>query len=191
MTLQPSFAGVDECRALLRTVGIDMPTIPPELAPAFQKRVKWMFSSTSLELVPYTLDVCIRDVLDADPPDLALCAHQGHGINSYAMHYVLVRRPLFLFTQIGFGGVYMDEDKSRSAVNDAFRVCDEIVALAEARIADKKLERDRRLVIVASDFWSDLRTYPPAIGDRNAPTPNRGGTVAAILGRWRDWLRTL
>lgn len=49
----------------------------------------------------------------------ALC-HAGHGMNSYAVNLVTARGPIGVFTQHGWGGVYMDPLQGRFRLNQTY-----------------------------------------------------------------------
>ena len=45
-----------------------------------------------------------------------MLSHSGHGVNSYAIHYYLVQRPLRMFLQLGWGGVYDDAKEDAAKI---------------------------------------------------------------------------
>jgi hypothetical protein len=80
-------------------------------------------------------------------------AHDGHGINSYALHYYLVRGPLRLFLQMGWGGVYMDGPKTTEEANRCFALVGQLVPAVEAAVRAGRLRPEARFVVAASEFY--------------------------------------
>lgn len=93
------------------------------------------------------LAALVDEVLQETPEDYVAVSHAGHGVNSYSINYALVSTPLALFLQTGWGGVYMDADRSAAKVREMFAGA---AALIEA--AGPLAERPGRLVVFSSDF---------------------------------------
>ena len=68
----------------------------------------------------YFFDQYITEAMTDCPADYVAVSHAGHGANSYAINYNLVEGPLAVFTQIGWGGIYDDPEKSARDVNELF-----------------------------------------------------------------------
>ncbi|MBK7542526.1 MAG: hypothetical protein IPI57_12250 [Candidatus Competibacteraceae bacterium] len=68
---------------------------------------------------PYALDVFCDAVYEQPPvTDYALC-FDGHGINSWALHYYLAREPLALFIQLPRAEP-TSTDEARTRISDTF-----------------------------------------------------------------------
>jgi hypothetical protein len=89
--------GVAAATALFRTEGLELPFVPTEFARRFRERGPWCFASRQVRVGPYAFEHYV-DEADA-ASDYVLIAHAGHGVNSYALHYYLVRKPFQLFLQ--------------------------------------------------------------------------------------------
>jgi hypothetical protein len=87
--------------------------------------------------------------LSGHPPDYLAICHCGHGVNSYALSYFLVDGPLAVYAQIGWGGAYMDMDRSSRAVGACF---EKLSRLLEHRHHARRDVEGRAVV-----FFSDLR----------------------------------
>jgi hypothetical protein len=61
-------------------------------------------------------------VLDSDelPAGHARLGHNGHGVNSWAMHYYLVQPALAILLQIAWGGIYTDNALAERGIAVAF-----------------------------------------------------------------------
>ncbi len=68
----------------------------------------------------------LTSLLDGDD-QLAVC-HAGHGVNSYAITYALAHRGLVLLTQVGWGGVYMDNSARAAELAEVFEACRALIA---------------------------------------------------------------
>jgi hypothetical protein len=95
----------------------------------------------------YMVASLVDEVLQEALEDYVAVSHAGHGINSYSINYALVSGPLTLFLQTGWGGGYMDADRSAANVREMFAGAD---ALIDA--LNSFPEMPGRLVVVSSDF---------------------------------------
>jgi hypothetical protein len=138
---------IDKARALFEQVGLDLPPIPEELRKTFKERQSWCFSSRPVKIWPYRFDDYVEEAHSRRPSDYVLIAHAGHGVNSYAIHYYLVRGPLKLFLQLAWGGIYEDQRKTTLGVNGCFKLVSRLL-----QVFDKGSPSDQML-IVASDFY--------------------------------------
>lgn len=82
-----------------------------------------------------------------------MLAHAGHGVNSYAIHYYLVKCPLYLFLQIPWGGAYEDSLRSTEEVNTTFGLAACLINALDQALESKRLRRKDRLLVVASGFY--------------------------------------
>lgn len=164
--------GVRKARATLAKAGLDLPPIPPDLAPDFRERGRWNFATSAAPkgrayfFVEYVQMVCRQ----AGPPFVVL-EHSGHGINSYGLHYVLVWGPLRLFLQLGFGGVYMDPEDTGIHINECFRLAHELVDAVAAPRQAGCLSTSDPLVVAVSDFrrWHRFEHGKPLDLDDKIP----------------------
>lgn len=173
-------ADVDDARRLFAEAGLDFPTLPDRLAAKLKKRGDWLFSTRAIKISPYELD----DYVNETPGrDYAVLAHSGHGINSYAIQYYLVQRPLHLFLHLRWGGVYVDAKAAAADIRKCFSLADRIVA---ALPKAGHLLRDTRLTIVGSDFYGSHWTVADQIQGRNERFAKPSKVLEAVL----RWLRS-
>jgi len=152
MALDPSPVGLEAARALFADAKLPFPTVPAEFHSHFHEVDKWHFEANAPKGHPYNMDAYIRRARRSAVNDFVVLAHAGHGVNSYAIHYFVVQKPLAVFLQIGWGGVYMDAARSVALVTRCFALTDSLVAaVAEAR-ATRRLTEDERIIVTASDF---------------------------------------
>ena len=73
-----------------------------------------VFTTRELDHGPYAMGVLVAEILDGDPvPEYATIGFDGYGIQSWAVHHILVQRGLALFLQFAWGGAQLDQDAAR------------------------------------------------------------------------------
>lgn len=144
---------LQRARALFDAEALPFPFVPPGLADALRERTPAIFSSHALDAPPYVLDVHLADWLSgAADFDHAVVAMDGHGTNSWAMHYYLVHGPLALFVQLPWGGAYVDEDAARARIRRVLEWAAPLPARLAALRDAGRLAAGRRLLVVVSRF---------------------------------------
>lgn len=168
---------------LFATDGLALPPVPAHLAASLEQRRGEVFSTRELAQSPYALPVFVSEVVEqADTPDYAVVAFDGHGVNSRAVHYYLVCGPLALFIQLPWGGAYTGTDAARAEIERMFDWAAMIQGKVDTALRLGRIEPGRRLVIVASRF-SDAGWRWVAPGESAEARDNwnpAGGMMAAI-----------
>jgi hypothetical protein len=140
-----------DMRRTFEDAGLLAPHVPPELEPRLRQLRDWAYSTR--EIAPgamYMFDDYLNEVLTRPVEDYVAVCHAGHGANSYAITYNLVRGPLALFAQTGWGGIYEDRELTSAEVSDQLAAC---AALAEAvEAATPARPAPARLVVAPSPF---------------------------------------
>jgi hypothetical protein len=152
MKADKTLHAIERARALLERHGLDRPPIPEELRRTFKERDRWCFSSRPVKIWPYEFDEYVKESETKRLSDYVLLAHAGHGVNSYAIHYYLVRGPLRLFLQLAWGGIYMNQRQTTVAVNQCFKLVSKLLELVEKQ-RQRNFWSNNRMLIVASDFY--------------------------------------
>lgn len=165
-----SASGVDRARDVLEGAGLALPFVPPELEGSFRERVEWCFASREISPIDmYLFRRYLFEAMTEEVPDYVAISHAGHGVNSYAITYHLVRGPLAIFAQAGWGGVYMDREQSTREVVEQLKSCASLAAAAED-LADALPPSPARLVVACSPFrWVGVCRWleRPFIGDKD------------------------
>ena len=177
--------GVAAATALFRTEGLELPLVPTELARRFRQRGPWCFASRPVRVSPYEFDHYVAEAGAAS--DYVLIAHAGHGVNSYGLHYYLVRGPLRLFLQVHWGGVYQDKPTATARANACFRLAAELVSAVQNAGRRGRFRSADRVVVVASDFYGGSCALP---GQENGVTrvrPDRSDLPNELMTRALDW----
>jgi len=124
---------------------------------------------------PYNLDAYLRET--NAPPDYAVLAHAGHGINSYAIHCFLVVGRLRIFLQLTWGGVYEDNAPRARAIETCFALVDTLV-----ETYDNAGAQDPTLTVAGSSFCGSFVTVGSGANpDRLDPSSRPHDALAAAL----------
>ena len=105
--------------------------------------------------------------------NFAMLGQGGQGTNSMALLWVLVRRPLEIVLQIGWGGATVDDAKARKSWDAAIAASDELLDLVPAgdpATARPQIREFERFVICGSEFYGagrledfgELAPYDPS-----------------------------
>jgi hypothetical protein len=160
---------IEKARRLFRDAGLAFPTVPEELAAQLKELDRWLFSTRPVDIWPYNLQDYVHEVEGTQVKDYALLSHSGHGTNSYAVQYYLVRNPLRMFLHLGWGGVYMDAGATATWVRDCFSVADQVVLAAQA----ERFRPGEWLTVVGSDFYGSY-WLPPGENRRREAEGHEG-----------------
>lgn len=148
--------GLDRAREVLQGAGLAFPNIPAELAGRVREVDRWCFSTRRIRMSPYNIRYWVDAVRRRGISEWAVVAHQGHGVNSYALHYFLDWKSLRLFLQMPWGGAYMDNEACKEDIARCFESADRLCALwghAREPAAGK-------LYIIGSGFYGSYWTRP-------------------------------
>lgn len=174
-------SGVERARKLFQKAGLAFPKIPAELAVRLEERHEWLFSTRKIQMSPYNLQHYVREAEQSRLRDYVILSHTGHGVNSYAIQYYLVRGALRMFLHLGWGGAYMNAQEEALKIRDCFGLADKIVREVR-RVRDPSRSW---LTVVASDFYGSYWLPPGQVGlskraDDKAPV--------IVLAEVLDWL---
>jgi hypothetical protein len=139
---------------LFADYNLPMPPVPLDIRDQLVVLFDWLFGTREDTPSPYRLTWFVDDFLANDEPEYLLFGHDGEGINSYAMHYYLVRGPLALFLQIGWGGAYMDNEESRAKMAAHFTQAYDLIEWLDIGLSKGIISPQERFVVVHSDFYS-------------------------------------
>jgi hypothetical protein len=152
---------VEEAKWLFRKAELGFPQIPDELEALLKKQSKWWFSTRQTDVSPYSLQDYVCEFGQKHVEDYALLCHHGHGANSYAIHYYLVRSTehgrLAMFLQLAWGGIYMDNDAEAAKIRQCFALADRVV---QAALTSDRLQPDECFTIVVSDLYGSYMAPP-------------------------------
>lgn len=136
---EPSDLGpiVAEMQRTLARAHLGSAPIPPSLAPDLRLWVPWCWSTREVDpLATYLFGEYAIEALLGEAPEYVTICHAGHGANSYALTYQVVKGPLAAFVQVLWGGIDVDEVAAAAEVRDRFDRLGRLVELAEGEPDD-------------------------------------------------------
>lgn len=151
----PPTVELDQARHQLRKASLAFPPLPDELAAHFQRFGPWWWGTRELNAFEMYLfgGIVGADGIEGPPPDYMALCHAGHGVNSYALNYQLVFRPVAIIFQVGWGGIYGDKAKEAARFR---RQCELAAGLVD--VATKVRQRPGMSTDVALIRYSDIRS---------------------------------
>ena len=138
---------------LFATEKLPFPPVPEQLARQLAAFSPTVFSTRDLQFGPYSMGAFQYEI--AQEPtlaDYAVVGFDGHSVNSWAAHYLLVSGPLALFIQMPWGGAYNDADKDRAEIEKMFAWARAMQGLMAQASALGKIPSGWRLAVAASRF---------------------------------------
>ncbi len=147
---------LEEARRHFAKVALPFPFIPAEMRQVFTKVDEWVYGTRSD--IPWLYDIR-RYVLEAATKPVGnylLLGQAGHGIQSWAMHYYLVRGPLALFLQIAWGGAYTDKSEAAHEMSTRFAQTEELIQAIEVAQRQGSFQPDERIIAVFSEFYDSF-----------------------------------
>ena len=134
--------------------GLPTPPIPTRFQSSLQEVEPQCFATNDLTSGPMYLfgTELPLQLLQAQLDDFVAISFGGHGVNSYALSYLLVDGPLAVFLQTGWGGVYKDAEASTSAWRFLVSHVERLLQAAEKRAVVHDRDPAERLLVVNSDF---------------------------------------
>lgn len=136
--------------------GLPVPPIPSDIRPRLAYLEPWCWATYDID--PGALYVFGSDYLAAVSEEavvedhVGIC-HVGHGLNSYGLHYLLMRGPLRVITQFAWGGVYMDAAEVGSDIAESFlRIRDLLRIIDWRREAGQMIDAYPRITLAYSSF---------------------------------------
>jgi hypothetical protein len=137
--------------AWLKQHGLPTPYLPAGLGEGLRQVAAHLFSTRALDALPaspYDLSAFVNEAEDPGVADYALIAHAGHGTNSWALHYYVVRGRLAIFFQVPWGGAYTDAARAAKGMAQLFADFEPALRAAESTTAGAA----PRVLVVLSGF---------------------------------------
>ena len=180
-----------KAKDLLAQAGFDFPFLPDHLGQHFKERSAWVYSTKALRLSPYCFREYVAEGKNKRVQDYMLLGHAGHGANSYALHYYLVTKPLRLFLQVAWGGIYMDTDPTVRRVNQCFGIIPRLVSAIDHATVTNRLRRNDTLIVACSEFYGSYWIRPDSAKREPTERIPSSETPAFILTEVLEWVNGL
>jgi hypothetical protein len=159
---------IQKARQLFAREDLPFPPVPEALLLQLDEAGEGYFATKPIEFGPYNIEVFIKELVDGNAvPDYAVVGFDGHGINSWALHYFLVERDFALFLQLPWGGAYDDTEQSRRSICETFEWASAFQGLIERKRDSGKIPSGYRLVVVSSDFAARQWAWVPPSESRS------------------------
>jgi len=164
--------------AWLAQHGLPLPYLPTALRDDLRAVGESLFCTravATLPASPYELPAFVEEAEDRATADYALIALDGHGVNSWALHYFVVCGRLAMFFQLPWGGAYTDKARAQQGMARLLSDFEPLIRAAEAQ----KASPGPRLLVVISGFTGTRVRLPSAPWQEGRPDPTK--LLAALL----------
>lgn len=131
---------------------LKLPPIPAPLRPFMQRQGRWCWGTRSVNTNEMYMGshAYLDELLTRHVKDYAAVCHAGHGLNSYALNFILAYGPLCVIAQDSFGGAYRDPESSRKNIDATFSLTEGLLSLLNEN--NIKAAQSRLIVV-----WSQFR----------------------------------
>lgn len=158
-------APIARARQLFDREQLPFPPLPDALATHLEDtdNSEFVFSTRPLDYGPYHLELFRDEVLAGTAvADYAILGFDGHGVNSWAVHYFVVQPGLALFLQGAWGGAYDDPNTHRQTITQLFRWAAGMQNAMARAVSTGKVATNQRLVVVYSALIASGWGWIPA-----------------------------
>lgn len=175
-------------QAMFERERLPFPPVPAQLAVSLQQQGPGWFATRPLTSAPYDFNHFLAEV-EAQPgmPDYAVVGFDGHGVNSWAVHFYLVCKGIALFIQLPWGGAYLEPEPARAEIASLFEWAQALQSRLRLAESACKIPEGMRLQVAASRFrhagWRWLDAGQDAASIRWNPS---AGMKAAMLQELDD-----
>jgi hypothetical protein len=172
-------------QALFEQEGLPFPPVPNRLAASLRQtpRSEFVFATRRLHDSPYSIDPFVQEAEASPQADYAVVGFDGHGVNSWAVHYYLVYEELALFIQQPWGGAYLDAERARVEIAERFHWAAGLQRALRQATRKGNIPHGWQLLVVATGLGhrSGWRWLAPARNGGNvAPWNPPDGTEAGL-----------
>jgi hypothetical protein len=179
---------VEHAQRTFEKAGLVLPVVPEDLVPRFKLRGDWDWATHMRISAPYRSSgfhlAALLGLLPAEfqktfripESDYLVIGHGGHGVNSYALSYYLVRGPLALFIDAMWGGAYTNNELRAQEWNAIGADIRTIVNACEG-----PSERPPRIIVCAEDGTENNWWSPSGIEGRRTPVGIKYPSARDIL----------
>lgn len=116
----------------------------------------------------------VVEALDSMVDNCLLLDHSGHGINSHAIHLLMMFGPVRLFLQMGWGGAYLDNEAAATSIQKVFVLVNELLHTLDNYLTLYGILPKHNMYIVGSDLKGGYEfavgTFGCEVGSAATPT---------------------
>jgi hypothetical protein len=139
-------------RALFADQGLPFPPLPPSLESGLRQTGEHTFASRDALPPLYALDAHLTPLRQGTVTDYVALGFDGHGINSWAMHFYLVAGPVAMFLQCRWDNVYDDQARAKERMEGVFGLAERLILDLEQAQREGRLAGGQRMLLCFSDF---------------------------------------
>jgi len=154
MIIENQPPNIQTAHSLFAIEGLILPFVPASLQTDFKELAEWVYGTRDNTPPLYNIRHFVQEA-EAGTDDYVLIGHDGHGVNSYAMHYYLVYGAINLFIQMSWGGAYTDNAKAAKRISNVFAQAEKLVKTAISLQQTGTLQDDRFMVILSNLYDQD------------------------------------
>ncbi|GKT23833.1 hypothetical protein [Acidovorax sp. SUPP3334] len=168
--------------------GLPFPPVPAPLAARLKQQGPGWFATCPVASSPYDFHHFVQESeAQSDLADYAVVGFDGHGTNSWAVHFYLVGTGIALFVKLPWGGAYMDPEPARAHIAEIFDWTAALLSRLQQAETAGRMPPGLRLQVAASKFghagWRWLGTGQEAA---QVPWNPPSGMRAALLQELDD-----
>ena len=143
--------------------GLPFPPLPERFANRLQPFGAGVFTTRELDHGPYAMGVLVAEALDESAvPEYATIGFDGYGVESWAVHYILVQRGLAIFLQFAWGGARLDGVAALRTITEGFSFARALQGAVARALDQGRIPAEDRLVVNISSFggagWGWVKT---------------------------------
>ena len=115
--------GEREAKAVFEGEKLPFPPIPDTLAGKLVEQREGVFATRAVEQSLYALEVLVEEeVTSEERSSYAIVGFDGYGVESHAVHCIIVTPALALFIQEAWGGGAADAQRRRIEIEKSFKL---------------------------------------------------------------------
>ncbi|GKT15626.1 hypothetical protein AVHY2522_08775 [Acidovorax sp. SUPP2522] len=175
--------GASSALTLFADEGLPFPPVPALLLASMTQQGAAWFATRPVASTPYDLHHFLDEVeTQPDVADYAVVGFDGHGTNSWAVHFYLVQKGIALFIKLPWGGAYLEPEPARARITEMFEWAVAVQSQLQRAESAGKIPPGTRLHVAASRFdhagWRWVGVEQSAA---ETPWNPAGGMRAAVL----------
>ncbi len=139
--------------SLFADEGLPFPSLPALLTASLKQQGSAWFATRPVASTPYDFHHFLNEVAtQPDVADYAVVGFDGHGTNSWAVHFYLVATGVALFIKLPWGGAYTEPGPARAHIADMFEWAEALLSRLQRAESAGKIPQGMRLQVAASRF---------------------------------------
>jgi hypothetical protein len=164
-------------------MGLPVPFIPAEMQSSLVEISKAVYGTASEKPGLYNISAFSSEFITRPTADYVRFGLGGYGMNSRALHYYLVRGSLGIFLQLGWGGVYEDQELARQSIVSSFTSVEALIHAVDTAKQSDRLPPQSRLIVESSDFYGSRWAILDGFVTPDSPTSS--------MPQWHEDLEAL